>query len=147
MSTKKCLGVFYFFQILSCLQKLKRPMVSTHSLFTFSLITQDLNKIKKNPTHSFVYICKQETCAKFQKKILNCRVVGARHVHVALYKAFTFIITVKLLCVCYLTGTKCIIKNLTFSNKDLIADFHFQLRTLLKKSDKIFSNFGIPVVW
>ena len=33
---------------------------------------------KKNPTHPFVDIGKYETCAKFQQKILNCRVAGAR---------------------------------------------------------------------
>ena len=32
----------------------------------------------KNPTHSFVGICKTEKCAKFQQKILNSTVVGAR---------------------------------------------------------------------
>ena len=32
---------------------------------------------KKNPTHHFVDIGKKETCAKFQKKILNSMVVGA----------------------------------------------------------------------
>ena len=37
-----------------------------------------LNKTKKNPTHPFVDIGKTETCAKFQQKILNCPVVGAR---------------------------------------------------------------------
>ena len=31
-----------------------------------------------NPTDSFVDIGKKETCAKFQPKILNCRVLGAR---------------------------------------------------------------------
>ena len=41
-------------------------------------ITQDLNKINKNPTHYFVDIGKWETCAKFQQKILNFKVVGAR---------------------------------------------------------------------
>ena len=55
---KSVSGSFLFFLDLELFAKLKRPMVSTHSLFTFSLITQDLNKIKKNPTHSFVYICK-----------------------------------------------------------------------------------------
>ena len=40
-------------------------------------ITEDLNK-QKNPTHPFVDIDKLETCAKFQLKILKCRVVGAR---------------------------------------------------------------------
>ena len=32
----------------------------------------------KNPAHPFVDIGKQEPCKKFQQKILNCRVVGAR---------------------------------------------------------------------
>ena len=33
---------------------------------------------KKNPTYPFVDIRKTETCAKFQQKILNSTVVGAR---------------------------------------------------------------------
>ena len=33
---------------------------------------------KKNPEHPFVDIGKYETCAKFQLKILNSIVVGAR---------------------------------------------------------------------
>ena len=33
---------------------------------------------KKHPTHPFVDNGKQKTCAKFQQKILNCRVVEAR---------------------------------------------------------------------
>ena len=41
-------------------------------------ITQDLNKITKNPKHPFVDIGKQETCGKFQQKILNSMVVGVR---------------------------------------------------------------------
>ena len=40
-------------------------------------ITQDLNKIKKNPTHPFEDIDKTETCAKFQQKILNSTALGA----------------------------------------------------------------------
>ena len=48
------------------------------AFFIIWQITLDLNKIKKNPTHPFVYIGKCETGAKFQQKILNCRVVGAR---------------------------------------------------------------------
>ena len=43
----------------------------------FSQITQDLNEIK-NPTQAFVDIGKQKTCAKFQQKILNSRIVGGR---------------------------------------------------------------------
>ena len=33
---------------------------------------------KKNPEHPFVDIIKYKTCAKFQQKILNSMVVGAR---------------------------------------------------------------------
>ena len=33
---------------------------------------------KKNLTHPFVGIGKTEACARFQQKILNCTVVGAR---------------------------------------------------------------------
>ena len=33
---------------------------------------------KKHPTHPFVNIYKTETCAKFQQKVLNSTVVGAR---------------------------------------------------------------------
>ena len=40
-------------------------------------ITQDLNKIRKNPKHPIVDIGKLETGAKFQQKILNSMVVGA----------------------------------------------------------------------
>ena len=47
------------------------------SFFTFLSITQDLSRIKKNPTRPFVDIGKQETQAKFQQKILNCKVVEA----------------------------------------------------------------------
>ena len=35
---------------------MKKDMVSTHSLKPFLLITQDLNKTKKNFEHSFVGI-------------------------------------------------------------------------------------------
>ena len=34
-------------------------------------------QIKKDPAHPFVHIGKEETCVKFQQKILNCMVVGA----------------------------------------------------------------------
>ena len=32
---------------------------------------------KKNPAYPFLDISKKEMCAKFQQKILNCRVIGA----------------------------------------------------------------------
>ena len=33
---------------------------------------------KKNPEHIFVDISKYKTCVKFQQKILNFKIVGAR---------------------------------------------------------------------
>ena len=53
-------------------------LLTETSLFTFSLITRDLNKIKKNPDHAFVDIIKKETSEKYQQKILNFMVVAAR---------------------------------------------------------------------
>ena len=58
MSTKECVGFFLFYLDLELFAKIKKGLVSTHSFFTLLLITQDLNKIKKNPTHSFVDITK-----------------------------------------------------------------------------------------
>ena len=44
---------FYFAEILSYLQKIKKIwFLHTHFLFTFLLITQDLNKMKKISQHS-----------------------------------------------------------------------------------------------
>ena len=68
-----------------CLQKgvwdffiLFRFRVTEARFFIFLLITQDLNEIKKNPEQAFVDIVRQEKCVKFQQKILNSMVVGAR---------------------------------------------------------------------
>ena len=62
------------------LQKLKKTQF-LHTLrnygFIFLLINQDLSKIK-NPKHYFVENVKWETGAKFQRKLLNSMVVGAR---------------------------------------------------------------------
>ena len=58
MSTKGCVRFILFCLDLELFAKIKKDLVSTHSLFTLLLITQDLNKIKKNPTHSFVDITK-----------------------------------------------------------------------------------------
>ena len=49
-------GFFLFYLDLELFAKIKKDLVSTHSFFTLLLITQDLNKIKKNPTHLFVDI-------------------------------------------------------------------------------------------
>ena len=79
MSTKVGVGFFFFHLDLELFAKIKKDLVSTHSFFTLLLITQDLNKTKqKNHTQAFVDITKQKTCAKFQQKILNSVVVGAR---------------------------------------------------------------------
>ena len=81
--TYQCLpeGVRDFLKI--CLElelickNLKRPGFYTLTETRFinnSRSTQN----KKNPEHSFVGISNTETCAKFQQKILNSLVVGAR---------------------------------------------------------------------
>ena len=67
-----------FFLDLELFAKIKKDLVSTHLSFTLLLITQDLNKIKKNSTYAFVDIIKYKTCAKFQQKILNSMAVGTR---------------------------------------------------------------------
>ena len=55
---KRVCGIFLFYLDLELFAKIKKDLVSTHSFFTLSLITQDLNKIKKNPAHPFVDITK-----------------------------------------------------------------------------------------
>ena len=51
MSTKGCAGFFLFcFSLdLELFAKIKKDLLPTHPIFTFFLITQDLNKIKKIP--------------------------------------------------------------------------------------------------
>ena len=41
-------GIFLILFRLELFAKIKKDVVSTHSIFTFLLITQDLNKIKKS---------------------------------------------------------------------------------------------------
>ena len=68
---------FYFDQIFSYLQKLKRP--SFYALVFYIFVNNSRSKQnEKNPEHSFLDIVKQKTCAKFQRKILNVMIVGAR---------------------------------------------------------------------
>ena len=69
------MGFFLFCLELELFAKIKKYLVSTHSQKPVLSITQDLNNIKKNPTHTFVDIRKTETCGKFQQKILNSTVV------------------------------------------------------------------------
>ena len=76
---KRVCGIFFLFCLeLELFPKIKNCLVSTHSQKPDLSITQDLNKILKNPTHPFVDISKTETCGKFQQKILNSTLVGAR---------------------------------------------------------------------
>ena len=58
MSTKGCVGFFLFHLDLELFAKILKDLVSTHSFLTLLLITQDLNKTKKNPTYPFVEITK-----------------------------------------------------------------------------------------
>ena len=55
MSTKRCEGFFLFCLDLELYAKIKKDLVSTYSVFTLLLITQDLNKIKKSPTCFFIH--------------------------------------------------------------------------------------------
>ena len=75
MSTKECVGFFYF-----CLElELFAKIPGFYTLTATRFINNSRSKQnKKNPTHTFVDIRKTETCAKFQQKILNSTVVGAR---------------------------------------------------------------------
>ena len=75
---KRVFGIILFCLDLDLFVKIKKDLVSTHSFGWFLLITQDLSKIKKNLEHDFVDIVKQKTCVKFQQKVLNFAVVGAR---------------------------------------------------------------------
>ena len=66
MSTKGCSGFFFLFCLeLELFTKIKKDLVSTHSQKPGLSITQDLNKILKNPEHPFVDIGKTEMCEKF----------------------------------------------------------------------------------
>ena len=73
---KEDVAFFYLVYNLSYLPKSKIPDFYTLTETSF-INSHDLNK--KNPSHSFVDIRKMETCAKFQQKIVNSTVVGARH--------------------------------------------------------------------
>ena len=78
MSARACVVFLLFCLELELFAKIKKYLVSTHLQKTVLSITQDLNKILKNPTNLFTDIRKTETCGKFQQKILNTTVVGAR---------------------------------------------------------------------
>ena len=73
MSTKWCVAFFLFYLDLELFAQIKKDLVYTHWFFTLLLITQDLTKIKKNPTDPFVDITNWKTCAKFQQKVGACQ--------------------------------------------------------------------------
>ena len=84
-------GIFLFCLDLELLQKLKNIWLlhtQSNQFFTLLLITQDLNKIKKNPEHPFADIVKYKTYKKFQQNILSFIVAGAR-------QSFRFLISPK----------------------------------------------------
>ena len=45
---KRVCEIFLFYLDVELFAKIKKDLVSTHSFFTFLLITQDLNKVKKS---------------------------------------------------------------------------------------------------
>ena len=57
ISRKACSGFLKFCLDLELFAKIKKDLVSAYSIFTFLLITQDLNKIEKIPEHPFCRHC------------------------------------------------------------------------------------------
>ena len=78
MSTKGCSGFFkILFRSWVICKNWKWP--GFYTLIETSFLNNSRSKrYKRNPEHSFVDICKKEMCVKFQQKILNSVVVGAR---------------------------------------------------------------------
>ena len=77
MSIKGCLGFFYVVWILSNLQKSKQTCF-LHTCFSHFFNNSRSKQNENNFEHPFADIVKQKRCAKFQQKILNFVVVGAR---------------------------------------------------------------------
>ena len=77
LSKKRCVGFFLFYLDLELFAKIKKDLVSTHSFFTLSLITQDLNKIKKTHTPFCRHYYVENVC-KVSAKILKSMVAGGR---------------------------------------------------------------------
>ena len=77
MSANGCVGFLKFCLDVELFAKIKKDLVSTHSFFTLLLITRGLNKIKTF-SHTLLLTLLGRKRAKFQQKILNSMVVGAR---------------------------------------------------------------------
>ena len=75
---KRVCGIFFVsFRSWVICKNFKRPGFYTLVFYTF-INNSRSKQNKKIPTHAFVDITKQKTCAKFQQKILTSMVVGAR---------------------------------------------------------------------
>ena len=77
MSTNTCVGFFLFCLDVGLFAKIKKSWFRRTPFYTFNNNSRSKQN-KKNPTDPFVDISKWKTCAKFQQKILNSVVVGAR---------------------------------------------------------------------
>ena len=78
MSKKKCVGFFLFHLDLELFAEIYKDLISTHSLFTLSLITLDLNKMKKIPHTLLQTLPRRKRVQNFSQKILTSMVVEAR---------------------------------------------------------------------
>ena len=74
MSTSECVGLFKFYLDLELFAKIKKDLVSSHSIFTLLLITQNLNKIKKSRT-AFCRHYEVENVSKISAK--NIKLCGS----------------------------------------------------------------------
>ena len=78
MSTEDCAGFCLFCLELELFAKIKKIPGFYRLTETMFIKNSRSKQNKKNPTHPFVDIHKTETYAKFQQKILNSTLVGAR---------------------------------------------------------------------
>ena len=69
MSTKGCLGFILFCLNLDSFAKIKKDMVSTHSLKPFLLITLDLKKTKKISNTLLLALFRRKRVQNFTKNI------------------------------------------------------------------------------
>ena len=65
---KRVFGIFLFCLDLELIAKIKKDLLSIHSFFTFLLITQDLNKIKKIPNILLQTLLSRKHVQNFSKK-------------------------------------------------------------------------------
>ena len=78
MSTKGCSGFFSFCLDLELLKKNCKNRVCRNHVFLIFEYNSKSEQNKKNPEHAIGDTSKWKRCGKFQYKILNCRLVGAR---------------------------------------------------------------------